>query len=303
MNYYEHHLGDYMRDTAHLSILEDGVYRRLLDAYYAREAPLPTDLRECCKLARAVSKPERDAVGYVLREFFSLSDDGYRQSRADREIARFQAKQAKAKSSANARWSHASRTTERNANASEIDANAHANASSNNANALPTQSERNANGMHRAPVPSNQTPNPKEKPIGRAVAVNPATVLPETTAPPLGRHEQFQRLRGAPVAMIPTDWQPSDTVRMRLVTAGCRQMEPEDVIRFVSHFTATAEALADWDARAVNWMLDQRRIDQRTPQRNGGGEAKTSEQILAEFQAMVAEDDAGEMQGARHAQR
>ena len=89
MNYYEHHLGDYVRDTAHLSMLEDAAYRRLLDAYYIREAPLPTDVRDCCKLARAQSKPEREAVAYVLREFFELRDDGHHQDRCDREIARY----------------------------------------------------------------------------------------------------------------------------------------------------------------------------------------------------------------------
>jgi uncharacterized protein YdaU (DUF1376 family) len=89
INYYEHHLGDYMRDTAHLSLLEDGAYRRLLDAYYTRERPLPPDLRDCCKLARASTKPERDAVAYVLRVFFEQRDDGYHQKRADEEIARY----------------------------------------------------------------------------------------------------------------------------------------------------------------------------------------------------------------------
>lgn len=93
MNYYEHHLGDYLRDTAHLSMLEDAAYRRLLDAYYVRERPLPIDERECFKLARAQSKAEREAVSYVLREFFERRDDGYHQERADREIARYQEKQ------------------------------------------------------------------------------------------------------------------------------------------------------------------------------------------------------------------
>ena len=105
MNYYEHHLGDYVRDTVHLSMLEDAAYRRLLDAYYAREKPLPADVKECCKLARAQSKQEREAVEYVLREFFFLSDAGHTQARADREIARFKDKQEKARRSANARWS------------------------------------------------------------------------------------------------------------------------------------------------------------------------------------------------------
>lgn len=119
MNYYEHHLGDYMRDTAHLSLLEDGAYRRLIDAYYAREKPLPGDVKECCKLARAASKHERDAVAYVLKEFFELTDDGHRQKRCDEVIGRFNEKKQKARDSANARWNAKPTQCERNANASE----------------------------------------------------------------------------------------------------------------------------------------------------------------------------------------
>jgi uncharacterized protein YdaU (DUF1376 family) len=117
VNYYEHHLGDYMRVTTHLSIVEDGVYRRLLDAYYIRERALPIDVKECCKLARATSKNEREAVAYVLREFFQLQDDGHHQGRADKEIARLQGKQRKAKASADARWDQYKMQCEVNANA------------------------------------------------------------------------------------------------------------------------------------------------------------------------------------------
>lgn len=117
MNYYEHHLGDYMRDTAHLSMIEDAAYHRLLAAYYIREKPLPVDRRECQKLARAVSKAERDAVDYVLKEFFDIQEDGHHQHRADREIARFQDKQRKAKASAEARWSQRETHSDGNANA------------------------------------------------------------------------------------------------------------------------------------------------------------------------------------------
>lgn len=96
MNYYEHHLGDYVRDTAHLSMVEDGAYRRLIDAYYTRERPLPGDLKEVCRLARAITKPERDAVKVVLEEFFVQSTDGWRHKRCDAEIARYQEKQPSA---------------------------------------------------------------------------------------------------------------------------------------------------------------------------------------------------------------
>jgi len=92
MNYYEHHLGDYAKDTAHLSMIEHGAYRILLDAYYTREVPLPTDRRACYKLARAKSKDERAAVDYVLEEFFFEQGDGFHNERCDAEIAGYYAK-------------------------------------------------------------------------------------------------------------------------------------------------------------------------------------------------------------------
>jgi uncharacterized protein YdaU (DUF1376 family) len=151
LNYYEHHLGDYMRDTAHLSMVEDCAYRRLLDAYYGREKPLPADLRDCCKLARATSKGERDAVAYVLREFFQLAEDGHHQGRADAEIERFKDKQRKAKASADARWSQRETQSEGNANASTDAMRTH----------MRTQSEGNA------PRARPQTPVTKHQPSTR----------------------------------------------------------------------------------------------------------------------------------------
>jgi uncharacterized protein YdaU (DUF1376 family) len=91
MNYYEHHIGDYAEATQHLSILEDGVYTRLLRKYYASEKPLPADLAMVQRLIVARSKDEREAVEAVLREFFELRDDGWHQDRCDTEIARYRA--------------------------------------------------------------------------------------------------------------------------------------------------------------------------------------------------------------------
>ncbi len=105
MNYYEHHLGDYLRDAGHLSMVEDGAYRRLLDAYYIRESALPGSIREVCRIVRATTKAERTAVETVLREFFDLRETGWHHSRCDREIERYQQKREKARKSADARWS------------------------------------------------------------------------------------------------------------------------------------------------------------------------------------------------------
>jgi uncharacterized protein YdaU (DUF1376 family) len=81
MNYYEKHIGDYIRDTVSLTMLEDGAYNRLMDQYYQTERPLPADRKMVYRLARATSTPERKAVDFVLQEYFDLTEEGYTQKR------------------------------------------------------------------------------------------------------------------------------------------------------------------------------------------------------------------------------
>jgi uncharacterized protein YdaU (DUF1376 family) len=85
MNYYKRHIGDYIKDTAHLSLLEHGVYTRLLDVYYSREIGIPDD--QAGRLIGARSKEEFRAIQSVLKEFFVNVDGIWRQSRCDEEIA------------------------------------------------------------------------------------------------------------------------------------------------------------------------------------------------------------------------
>lgn len=93
MNYYERHIGDYLKDTSHLSLLEHGIYARLLDVYYTREAGIPVEL--CERLIGAKSKDERAALAVVLDEFFAVDGRILKQARCDLEIARYQDKQAR----------------------------------------------------------------------------------------------------------------------------------------------------------------------------------------------------------------
>jgi uncharacterized protein YdaU (DUF1376 family) len=92
LNYYPHHIGDYLRDTAHLTPLEDGIYRRMLDVYYASEKPLPVETQWVCRLVRARTTEEQSAVDEVLRQFFSKHPDGWRNKRADNEIRKGRAR-------------------------------------------------------------------------------------------------------------------------------------------------------------------------------------------------------------------
>lgn len=171
-----------MRDTAHLSMLEDCAYRRLLDAYYVREKPLPLDVRDCCKLARATSKPERDAVAYVLREFFEQCDDGHHQSRADAEIERYQYKQRKASASATARWAHRGQPSDRNADA---DANAPPDAMRTHSEGNAPRATRADAGARPSPVPRHQTPpTDPEDPRFLLPLVGGSGLAPSGAAPP-----------------------------------------------------------------------------------------------------------------------
>lgn len=86
MNFYKHHLGDYAAATSHLSWDEDCAYRRLLDGYYKREAAIPADVKDACRLVRASTPVQRRCVQAVLSEFFTLLPDGWHQKRCDEEI-------------------------------------------------------------------------------------------------------------------------------------------------------------------------------------------------------------------------
>ena len=88
MNYYPHHIGDYCKDTVHLTLLEDGAYRRMLDVYYATERPLPVSQQAIYRLVRAKTLAEKQAVDIILGEFFLESPLGWRNVRADLEIQR-----------------------------------------------------------------------------------------------------------------------------------------------------------------------------------------------------------------------
>lgn len=110
MNYYERHLGDYVKDTAHLTMLEQGAYNLLLDRYYGTETGIPAD--QVYRVTRASTKQEKAAVNSVLKEFFKLKAGTWIKDRCDQEIARYLEKRQKASDSAHQRWEN-----ERNAKA------------------------------------------------------------------------------------------------------------------------------------------------------------------------------------------
>ena len=95
MNYYSFHIADWALHTSHLSLEEDGVYRRLLDHYYDTESPIPAETNPVIRRLRL--RGYEEAVALILEEFFVLEPDGWHNKRADREIEAYQQKAEQAR--------------------------------------------------------------------------------------------------------------------------------------------------------------------------------------------------------------
>jgi len=86
VNFYKHHIGDYQKKTAQLSLAEHGAYLLMLQHYYGTEKPLPIG-RALHRLLRAHTKLERDAINSIARQFWQHTDQGLVNGRAIAEIA------------------------------------------------------------------------------------------------------------------------------------------------------------------------------------------------------------------------
>jgi len=149
--HYQFNIGDYKKDTAHLSLLEHGIYRMLIDSYYTNEGPLPADDAKLMRTHCIRTADEQQAYRNVVDDFFELRDGEYFHAGCQKVMAKIYDKSAKAKESAEKRW--ASKNKGSKAEECEVDANA-----------MRTHSEGNANGMlpgTHNPVPITQVKPPK----------------------------------------------------------------------------------------------------------------------------------------------
>ncbi len=135
MHYYSHNIADYRKDTSHLTLLEHGIYRQLLDSYYLDEIPLSNDLAKLMRSHSVRTAEEQQSLQNVLTDFFELTENGYIHKRCDDVIAQYHGKSDKARASAMARWTNKDKGS--------------------NANALQTQFKGNAN--HK-PITNNHKP-------------------------------------------------------------------------------------------------------------------------------------------------
>lgn len=82
--------GDYLRDTQHLSMVEDAAYRRMLDSYYM-VGKLSANAEVLLRVCRAVTPEEQAAVRKIAAEFFEERDGLLYKDRVEEGIAKSRA--------------------------------------------------------------------------------------------------------------------------------------------------------------------------------------------------------------------
>lgn len=249
MNYYPFHIGDYLSATRHLSWDEDCAYRRLLDTYYTTEGALPADLRAVCRLVLATTAEQRAAVEIVLQEFFERTDDGWINTRADKEIEVMRGKQEKQRERANKRWKKPA------GNAGDDQPGEQGNDSGNasdGTSAMPrhADSDATASNSDASAMPPTPTPTPTPTPIN----------TPSIEG--VGRKRSTtQSAKPSKATVLPVDFMPNETAEAMARESGVDLHR--EFASFCDHHTAKASVFSDWQAAFRTWLRNAQKFGQQ----------------------------------------
>lgn len=89
MNNYTCNIRAYSQLIAHLTLIEEAIYARLLRRYYAEDSPIVNDTNLIRRWVGARSEVENSSLDNILNEFFVLDDGVWRNERADIDIAAY----------------------------------------------------------------------------------------------------------------------------------------------------------------------------------------------------------------------
>lgn len=163
MHYYNFNIGDYAKDTRHLSNIEDLAYRRLIDLYYDKEKPL---IKDVSKLSRLINMREnQEEIATVLGDFFEETEECYKHTRIDDDIANYRFRSDVAR----ANGKRGGRPKKQNPNQEETQVKAKKTHLVNLANQTLTQRKPNPNPegtqvkANQEPITNNQEPRTKNK--------------------------------------------------------------------------------------------------------------------------------------------
>lgn len=89
MHYYQHHIGDFIKDTSFLTNEEIGIYLKLIWLYYDTEKPLPNNLFELGM--KTGTRDNTEMLSGLLEMFFSFhsTENLWHHNRCDKEIEHY----------------------------------------------------------------------------------------------------------------------------------------------------------------------------------------------------------------------
>lgn len=88
MHYYKFNIADYRKDTGHLSTIEHGIFRQLIDWYYLDEQPISLETQVVSRRLRLGSN-DLIFLENVLSDFFQKTAKGYVHKRIEFEIREY----------------------------------------------------------------------------------------------------------------------------------------------------------------------------------------------------------------------
>lgn len=292
MNYYEHHLGDYDGATAHLSWLEDCAYRRLICLYYRNESPIPVDIKQACRLVRASSKLERDAVEQVLSEFFTLKETGWHHLRCDEEISEYQEREPEREAK---RENAKERQRRARARRSELFEKLRGHnvvpdwdTSTKQLEAMLSQYESQTSHAHvtrddtatqsHSPLPNpsshskEQLTNPNGLVGDSSGELSPACSSDGQASSTAVTAERTQAKPARRGTTLPADFSPDETGK---ALAREMKLHHSDLEKFKDHHTAKGSVMKDWQAAWRTWCRNAASFGRSTT--NGSGQPRTED--------------------------
>jgi uncharacterized protein YdaU (DUF1376 family) len=89
MHYYQHHIGDFIKDTHYLTNEEVGIYMKLIWLYYDTEKPLSDNLNTL--MIKVGCRNNKDSLLTILHTFFIFNEkhSTWHHTRCDKEIAEY----------------------------------------------------------------------------------------------------------------------------------------------------------------------------------------------------------------------
>lgn len=108
LDWFPWYIRDYRRDTQHLTLEEEGAYRRLIDEYMYSRKPLPNDDAALARIL-GIPKTDWDRLAPKVRRFFRARNDKLWHKRCEDELhaqdARHNRNSERGKKAAFARYS------------------------------------------------------------------------------------------------------------------------------------------------------------------------------------------------------